>query len=113
MAKGARTRQADFVWAALLCGAGRGLRHRTFYDHEPDRPDGAQMDSVAHVLGVLRRRLFHRGWIEPGDEDPGAVFRELARIDVFSIRRADGRASLGEKSGKSLRPGACDARTFV
>ena len=61
-----------------------------------------RVDSVASVLGVLRRRLLYRSRAEPGDEDPGASGGEFARLDVFPFRSADGRPRLGTQSAGSV-----------
>ena len=86
LAKGARMGQVDFVRATFLRGATRGFRHRTLHADEGHRVDRTAVDSVASVLGVLRRRLLYRSRAEPGDEDPGASLGEFARLDVFPFR---------------------------
>ncbi len=99
LAQGSRLGQVDFVRAAFLRGATRGLRHRTLHADEGRRVDRTAVDSVASVLGVLRRRLLYRSRAEPGDEDPGASRGEFAGLDVFPFRSADGRPRLGTQSG--------------
>src|SRR5215472_14525689 len=102
LAKGARIRQADSVRAAFLRGSNRGLRHRTFHGDAGHHVDHAGVDSVASVLGVLRRYLLYRSRTEPGDGDSGASLDEFARLDLFPFLSAGARPELGTASGESV-----------
>ncbi len=73
----------------------------------------AGVDSVAYVLGVLRRHLLYRRRAEPGDEDSGASLGKFARFDVFSFRSADGRPGLVTQSAKPDWAGAHAAGTLL
>lgn len=83
LAKGAGTRQVDTVRAAFLRGTAGCLRHRTFHVNETYRFARTGVDSVAYVLGLLRRRVLYRGRAKHGDENPSAALGEFARPDVF------------------------------
>src|SRR6516225_11121183 len=72
LAKGARIRQADSLRAAFLRSATCRLRYRTFDPDGGHRVACTEVDSMAPVLGVLRRRLLYRRGAELGDKDSGA-----------------------------------------
>ena len=98
LAKGARIRQADFVRAAFLRSATRGIWHRAFHADAGHRVARTGVDSVASVLGVHGRYLFYRSRAQHGDNDSGASLVGFARPDVFPFRSDDGCPQLGYKT---------------
>src|SRR5207245_3393420 len=80
---------------------------------EEHRLDGPSVDSVASVLGVLRRCLFYRGCAQPDHQNSDASVGEFARLYVLPLRSADGRPRLGTRSARSVRDNARAAATIL